>query len=681
MFAYHSRFLLVAFLSLAVVSGLAQRRGASLSNAQAKNKPTASQNSTDSVKEGSAWTLTFPLGDHVESKIDTLSYNFQRTSIPAMVTDAYASTGNLGTEGIDMIYFQRPERSSFFFRDALDAWLPSFNKQKFYNVYIPTTILSYGYAGNKQSHQDRLSATFAGNVNRRIGVGAMLDYLYSKGSYEAQAVKNFTWGFSGYYLGDRYEMQAFYYNYALVNKENGGITDDLYITDPGELQGGVDKIEPKSIPTRLSAAHNRTSGDQLFMTHAYKIGFWKTQQVNDTLSREIYVPMTRIIYSFDLRHNHHMFLNTNSSQAHDFWSNFYLNPDRTDDHTRLTQMTNSLGIELIEGFQKWAKFGLSAFASYQTQKFKQATALGYTEISDSQLEQLTPLPSGLSVAPTVTKSYLWVGGRLQKDKGSLLRYAANVRFGLVGDVAGDLELDGNISSRFKLFGDSVKIAAKASFTNKETPYLLRYYISNHFAWANDFGKVRNYKVEGELHFPWTRTTISAGVENVQNMVYFNSQSLPQQYGGNVQVLSARLDQQFKLGILHWDNTLYYQKSSNESILPLPQFTIYSNLYLKFIAFKVLKLQLGVDCDYYTSYYGLDYQPATMSFHVQGDDKVKVGNYPLINAYVTARLYRTRFYVLWSHVNQGMLSKNSFVLPHYPMNPRRLEIGLSIDFAN
>ena len=681
MFAYHSRFLLVAFLSLAVVSGLAQRRGASLSNAQAKNKPTASQNSTDSVKEGSAWTLTFPLGDHVESKIDTLSYNFQRTSIPAMVTDAYASTGNLGAEGIDMIYFQRPERSSFFFRDALDAWLPSFNKQKFYNVYIPTTILSYGYAGNKQSHQDRLSATFAGNVNRRIGVGAMLDYLYSKGSYEAQAVKNFTWGFSGYYLGDRYEMQAFYYNYALVNKENGGITDDLYITDPGELQGGVDKIEPKSIPTRLSAAHNRTSGDQLFMTHAYKIGFWKTQQVNDTLSREIYVPMTRIIYSFDLRHNHHMFLNTNSSQAHDFWSNFYLNPDRTDDHTRLTQMTNSLGIELIEGFQKWAKFGLSAFASYQTQKFKQATALGYTEISDSQLEQLTPLPSGLSVAPTVTKSYLWVGGRLQKDKGSLLRYAANVRFGLVGDVAGDLELDGNISSRFKLFGDSVKIAAKASFTNKETPYLLRYYISNHFAWANDFGKVRNYKVEGELHFPWTRTTISAGVENVQNMVYFNSQSLPQQYGGNVQVLSARLDQQFKLGILHWDNTLYYQKSSNESIIPLPQFTIYSNLYLKFIAFKVLKLQLGVDCDYYTSYYGLDYQPATMSFHVQGDDKVKVGNYPLINAYVTARLYRTRFYVLWSHVNQGMLSKNSFVLPHYPMNPRRLEIGLSIDFAN
>ncbi|MDE6577183.1 MAG: putative porin [Muribaculaceae bacterium] len=659
---------------------MAQRRsGASVSPDKSKN--TKSTVNPDSVKEGSAWTLTFPLGDHVESVIDTVTYNFQRTSIPAMVSDAYASTGNLGAEGINMIYFQRPSRSPFFFQDALDAWLPTFRKQKFYNVYVPTTILSYGFAGNKQTHQDRLSATFAGNVNRRIGIGAMVDYLYSKGAYEAQATKDFSWGFSGYYLGDRYEMQAFYNNFNFLNKENGGITDDLYITDPGELQGGVDKIESKSIPTRLSAAHNRITGDEFFMTHAYKIGFWKSQQVNDTLSREIYVPMTRIIYSFDLQHHHHFFINTNPTQAHDFWKNFYLNPDRTNEDTRLLQMTNSLGIELIEGFQKWAKFGLSAYVSYQTQKYKQATAFDLPALTDSQIEQLTPLPAGVNVSPESTRNLLWVGGRLQKDKGSLIRYAASVKFGLVGDVAGDLELDGRISSRFKLFGDSVKISAAAEFKNKAQPYLLQNYISNHFAWSNDFGKTRNYKVEGSLLIPWTRTTIGAGVENIQNLVYFNSESLPQQYGGNVQVLSLSLNQQFKFGILHWDNSLYYQKSSNESILPLPQFTIYSNLYLKFIAFKVLKLQLGLDCDYYTSYYGLDYQPATMSFHVQGEEKVKVGNYPLINAYISARLYRTRFYILWSHVNQGMLSKNSFVLPHYPMNPRRLEFGLSIDFAN
>lgn len=61
--------------------------------------------------------------------------------------------------------------------------------------------------------------------------------------------------------------------------------------------------------------------------------------------------------------------------------------------------------------------------------------------------------------------------------------------------------------------------------------------------------------------------------------------------------------------------------------------------------------------------------------------MKIGNYPFCNLYLNARLYKTRFYVLWSHANQGMFSKESFVLPHYPLNPRKLEFGLAIDFAN
>lgn len=685
MFAKQFIILLTFLLALGTSSALSQDRGRikapSRNGSQASRDNEDAAAKTDSVKPGSAWTLTFPLGNHLESSIDTLTYNFQRTAIPALVTDAYATTGNLGAEGINLIYFDRQQRETFFFKDALDAWLPSFRKQKFYNVYVPTTILSYGFAGNKQNHQDRLKTEFAGNVNRRIGIGANLDYIYSKGAYEAQATKDFAFGFSTYYLGDRYELQAFYNHYNFLNKENGGITDDLYITDPAQLQGGVSKIEPKSIPTRLNAAHTRLNGDELFMTHAYKIGFWKSQEVNDTLTREIYIPVTRFIYSFDLQHNHHFFLNTNSTQGEQFWENRYLNPSGTRDNTYLTEMTNSFGIELIEGFQKWAKFGLSAYISYQTQKYKQATYYPQPELSDTDIEALTPLPVNFHVPPTATRSLLWAGGRLQKDQGSILRYAASARFGLVGDVVGDLELDGRLSSRFKLLGDSVMISAGAEFKNQAQPYLLQNFVSNHFAWNNDFGKTRRYKIHGELLIPWTKTTLSAGVENIQNYVFFNSASLPQQFGGNIQVFSARLDQQLRVGLLNWNNTVYYQKTANSDVLPLPEFTIYSNLFLKFIAFNVLKLQIGVDCDYYTRYNGLDYQPATMTFHVQGDDKIKIGNYPMMNAYVSARLYQTRFYILYSHFNQGWFSKESFLLPHYPMNPRRLEFGLSVDFSN
>ncbi|MCH5228751.1 MAG: putative porin [Muribaculaceae bacterium] len=633
----------------------------------------------DSIKEGSAWTLTFPLGDHIESKIDTATYNYQRKSIPSQQSDAYVTTGNLGSEGINMIFFERQPRYTFFFRDALDVWLPSFSKQKFYNVYVPSTILQYDFAGSKETHQDLLNVDLMGNVNRRIGVAGKVQYLHSRGVYENQAVKNFSWGLSFYYLGDRYEAQAFYNNYFSVLKENGGITNDLYITDPAQVQAGVTSINSKSIPTRLNMAQSRMTGDEFYMDHAYKMGYWKTVAVNDTLTREEYVPLAKIIYSFDLQHNRHGFNNYNLTEGEEFWAHRFLNPTGTNDNTYMNMMTNSIGIELIEGFRKWVKFGLSAYVSYQVQKYHQTTF--YNPIDPETADQLDPLPEGVYVPESATKNFLWVGGRLQKDKGNILRYSADVKFGLIGDGAADLELNGQVSTMIPVRKDSIKISAEGHFWNLSQPYLLQQYISNHFVWNNDFGKTRSYKVAGNLFIPWTKTTLSVGVENLQNYVYFNYASLPQQYGGNVQVFSASLNQELKVGILHWNNTIYYQKTSNSDILPLPELTIYSNLFLKFIAFKVLKVQFGVDCDYYTAYKSLNYQPATMSFHVQGNRPQYVGNYPFISVYANVRLYKTRFFLQYSHLNQGWFSNNSFLMPHYPMNSRRLELGLSIDFTN
>ena len=668
-------------LALLCPNLFAQQKAPSRLTNSFKNEPGEVQAAAkgDTIKEGSAWTLTFPLADHIESKIDTATYNYQRYSIPALQSDAYVTTGNLGSEGINMIYFDRPQRYTFFFRDALDKWLPSFSKQKFYNVYVPSTILQYGFAGSKETHQDDLKIDLMGNVNRRIGIAGKVNYIHSRGSYENQAVKNFNWGLSFYYLGDRYEAQAFYNNYYSLLRENGGITDDLYITDPAQVQAGVTSINSKSIPTRLNAAQSRMTGDEFYMNHAYKMGYWKSVAVNDTLTREEYVPLAKIIYSFDLQHNRHGFTNNNVTEGNEFWENHYLSASGTNDNTYMNMMTNSVGLELIEGFRKWVKFGLSAYASYQIQKYHQTTS--YEPIDPEQIDNLTPLPEGIYVPDAITKNFLWVGGRLQKDKGNILRYSADVKFGLVGDVAGDIDLNGRITTQFRLKNDSVRIMAEGHFSNTAQPYLLQQYISNHFAWNNNFGKTRRYKVGGNLHIPWTKTTLSVGVENIQNYVYFNSSSLPQQYGGNVQVFSASLNQELNVGILHWNNTVYYQKTSNSDILPLPELTVYSNLFLKFIAFRVLKVQFGVDCDYYTSYKALNYQPATMSFHVQGEEPMHVGNYPIMNVYVNARLYKTRFYVQYSHLNQGWFSSNSFFMPHYPMNPRRLEMGLSIDFTN
>ena len=148
--------------------------------------------------------------------------------------------------------------SDFFFKDALDAWLPNASTLKFYNTRIPITLLSYNTGGSKQTTQDRLQATLSGNINKKAQVGGMVDYLYSKGSYNYQSTSDLTWGVSGSYLGDRYEFQGYFYHYDMLNKENGGIVNDLYITDPAEVQGGTTTVDTKNTACSRTPAPARS---------------------------------------------------------------------------------------------------------------------------------------------------------------------------------------------------------------------------------------------------------------------------------------------------------------------------------------------------------------------------------------------------------------------------------------
>lgn len=666
--------LLAAFLMLCVPAATAQNRGQDSGQTTEKKY----------YPPGSAWTLATQLGIHEPSTIDTLQYNYQSQFVPAMTYDAYATTGQLTGPGLSMIYFDRPDRSSFFFNDAIQPWIPSFRKTKFYNVYIPMTLLSYNFSTGREIHSDLLRAEFAGNVNKRIGIGANFTYPYTKGCYTDQAVKGTNFGLTFYYNGDHYQTQMFYNQYRHVNKENGGITDDLYITDPAAVQGGVDHIDSKSIPVRLSDVHNILNGQEFYMTHAYCLGFYRDiTQPGDTIERRELVPVTKFVYSFDLDRNKRRFLSRNATKAAEFWEHTYFNGNETDEKDNHLSIRNTFGIQMIEGFQKWFPFGLSAWVTYDYDRYSYDQLLPATDTDGnpgSGSEDLTPLPEGFDSNPKANRSRLWVSGRLEKQKGKVIRYFADARFGLLGDAVGEVDVRGNFTTRFRLGKDTVEIAAEGFFKNLEPDWTLRHYAGNHFVWNNNFGKIRSFRAGGHLYIPWTRTRIGVDFENVQNMVYFNSACLPEQYGGSVQVFSARLDQELRFGIWNWNNRITYQATSDKNRLPLPELSVYSNMFLQF-RIATLQVQLGVDCDYYTRYRGMLYQPATMSFHVQGDNAKWVGNYPLCNVYLNCKLYKTRFFVMCSHVNQGWFSRDYFSMPGYPVNPRQLRLGVSIDFAN
>lgn len=629
------------------------------------------------VEPSYAWSISEPLGLHYESTIDTMFLNYHKESIPSHQSNAWATTGNFGSSGQNQIFFERKPTSDFFFEDAIESWLPSVSTQRFYNTRIPMTLISHTTGGNKYSNQDRTKVTFSGNVGKPIQVGAAIDYIYSKGSYNYQADKNFRWSLFGSYIGDRYEMQTFFNSYNYLGQENGGITDDLYITDPAKVQGGESKVDNKSIPTLLGAAQNKLTGQEFYMNHSYNVGHYRYERdsVTDTIISRTYIPVTRFIWTFNFKNVKHQFLNENGTQDAEYFPCSYLGLGRTNESTRYWRMRNTVGVALLEGFNKYAKFGFSLYATHEMRKFYQVV----DSVTGKELpEGLTPLP--VTIDAKSTQQLLWLGGQLTKQKGSILTYGATAQFGVLGDVAGDIDVEGNMKTRFKLFGDTVALTAYGYFKNQSPPFLLKKFISNHFAWDNDFSKVQRFRVGGELSLPWIHTRVNVGYETLNNYVYFNNDALPAQSTSAVHVLHASLSNHLGFGIFNWDNDLNYQTSSSTDVLPLPKFAIFSNMYLKFKIARVLDVQVGVDCNYYTKYYAPSYNPATMTFFNQNDKEC--GNFAFADVYANFKLKKARFYVMYSHANKGLVGgTNYFSIPHYPLNPGRFQFGISVDFVN
>ena len=277
---------------------------------------------------------------------------------------------------------------------------------------------------------------------------------------------------------------------------------------------------------------------------------------------------------------------------------------------------------------------------------------------------------------------VFVGGELAKRQGKTLHYRAMGEVGILDKAIGQFRVNADLDLNFRLWKDTVSFIARGSISNTLPAFYMRHYHSKYFYWDNDnMEKEFRTRLEGELNIEHWQTNLKAGVENIKNYTYFNQQATPEQKSGSLQVLSASLNQDFKLGIFHLDNEVTWQKSSDQTVLPLPDLSLYHNFYMQFkLAKKVLSVQLGADVRYFTKYDAPAYMPATQQFYLQPEEgKVEIGGYPIVNVYANLHLKRTRFYVMMYHVNQGMSKPNYFLAPHYPINPRVLKFGLSWNF--
>ncbi|MGB2339312.1 MAG: putative porin, partial [Flavobacteriaceae bacterium] len=72
-------------------------------------------------------------------------------------------------------------------------------------------------------------------------------------------------------------------------------------------------------------------------------------------------------------------------------------------------------------------------------------------------------------------------------------------------------------------------------------------------------------------------------------------------------------------------------------------------------------------------------PLISAFHIQTDKKI--GNFPLIDLFLNARIQRTRIYLKAEHFNSKLTGNNFYSSPSYPYRDFIIRFGLVWNFFN
>lgn len=715
------------------------------------------------------WKVDPKFGDRVMAQPDTIPHMFMNSIFTTGLRSEYNSLGNLGSPRQARIYIDRREESDFIFTDPYDFVLTPVEDFLFTNTLSPLTNISYNNCGNRTDGEDHLKTKFAVNAGKKIGAGFLFDYLYGRGYYNSQSTSHLNFSLYGSYIGDRYQAHLLFRTLHQKVAENGGVTDDNYITHPESYNESYATTE---IPTMLEQNWNRNDNQHIFFTHRYSLGFNRKVRMTDeeikarkfaiasqkekderqakekalkdakAQGRDVdededkvkvpqtfagrpdgakiattaapqndkgngqrvtvagkaaadsliaaankakedtswmkteYVPVTSFIHTLDFNNYRRIY------EAYETPENYYLNTynvieklgnDSIYDKTSHWSLRNTFAISLLEGFNKWVKAGAKLFASHTLNHYTLPDSIGTT---------------------TWNENSFTVGGQLSKTQGKTLHFNVTGEVAVAGYNMGEIRIDGGVDLNFPLFRDTMTLAASGFFHHEKPSFYYRHYQSRHLWWNDDLSMLDHFHAQGVLNYQKTRTRLRFAFDEIRNLTYFSGSYTtsengrlyntvsPKQDNDAITLLTAEIAQDFTLGPLNWESVVTYQKSTKQSVLPVPALNIYTNLYLRFKIARVLNCDFGADVRYFTKYAAPDYFAPLGQFVIQnGDNTTKIGGYPIANVYLNFKLSKARFFVMMSHINSGSGNKEYFFTPHYPLNERIFRFGISWNFAN
>ena len=571
-----------------------------------------------------------------------LNQNFQQYDPIREGKLDFANLGYLGSAHHRLAY--QP-----LFRQGFDIGFHQFDLYKFDGATLPYYRLNKAFTNvwflNGTSKQD---GYFKGQFSRNFAKGLNFSIDFKKinhtGVYKAQRAINtaLATGFWYHNKGGKYDAFITYVFNSIEQQDNGGINDTLLTPDNTEREF--------NFPVKLSDAFTFHQERDFIFTHHYNF-----------LGQPDSIPGADKKRALTLSHNF-----TYSNNRYQFYDE---NPDSSYYGILLT---DSRG---IRHFIRHKKLETSLWISTSKRNEKEGPSQ-----HDLFKAGLTYKNHEIYQEPLDTViNNLFVTGQWDFTPSYRISVKTAGHFGL-WDNAGDYRLNGNLLFDFNTAG-----FLNINLNNQlYAPNLLQFrmFNSHQALWENNFDKTLETNLAVTYGLPKLQFEVSGQYHLINNYIYYDTLGFPHQTGIPISILQLIIDQNFKVGNFHLDNTIVLQ-SQSENEIRLPSYYSKHSLYFEGRIFKkVMLIRTGFDLRLSSNYFAEYYHPLVGQFILQDQDEVEL--YPAVDAFLTFKVKGFRFFVKGENITHVVYDQYQQLfeqIPGYPQPFFNFRFGLSWQFLN
>lgn len=582
----------------------------------------------------------------------------------------------LGVPGSPMQFYNYNLRKSWSGEDFYapnEPWSYSASSVPMYNTKVPYTELAYWgtILASDEKESDNLHIFTTQNITPELNFALLYERWGGGGMMAREDTRNKNFAATTNYLGKRYLMHAGYIHNKVIREENGGLKDNMWVRDT--------TLDAREFPVVLGSAKakSRIKRNTYFLNQQYRIPFtfinnWRarrdsTYEVDSLLQKDITSAFIGHSTEYSVYQRSYVDeIGTSDSDASEFFGgNFFIDPSASKDKLRSRQLDNKVFIRL----QPWSSEGVVSKLD-----------VGLGDVVKAYAD--CTATSG-KFKQNSFYTYAGAEGKIKK----YVNWNAKARYYLEGYNAGDFNLEGNFGVSIYPFRKArtspVTVGAHVEANLTEPTRYQQALRTNHYKWNNDFGKISDNRLLGFVHIPYWKFSADVGYALLKNGIYYDTSSQIRQSESPVSILTASLRKDFSLwNLIHLDNRALFQLSSNEEVLPLPKLALNLRWYLEFVVQRdeakvndVMRMQIGANVFYNSSWYSPAWNPAIGVFHNQTEYKYENG--PVIDAFVNIQWKRACIFAKFENVGLGWPQERAdyFSAHRYISTQRSIKLGI------